>query len=331
MNPKDTTKINSGITEITLSAPSGIRMTLTNYGATLMRLQVPNSQGILTDVVIGLPRAEDYATPAYQKLNFCMGATIGRYAGRIFKGGFTLNTTFYPLGQEITLHGGKNGFDKQLWKVEEIQEGESPFALFSLDSKEGADGFPGNVKVFAKYQLVDRSLQISYTATTDAPTVLNLTNHSYFNLNGEGSVAGNRLYVNSQHILQTDERLIPTGRLLDVASTPYDYTQPTALEFEGHYGLDTPFVLGEGTLKASLYAPHAGIQMEVTTNQPAMVLFTPQDFPKMGLRNQTNFGHFPAICFECQNYPDAPNQSHFPSANLLPGEEYRNEISYLFN
>lgn len=296
-----------------------------------MRLQVPNREGIPTDVVIGFPNAEDYTIPAYQKLNFCLGATIGRYAGRISNGGFYLNNTFYPLEDTITLHGGTEGFDKQFWKVEEVNEGLNPFVIFSLESRGGAQGFPGNLKVYAKYQLIDHALQISYTASTDAPTVLNLTNHSYFNLDGTGSVAGNVLFVNAQQILQTNEIVVPTGQFLSVKDTPYDYSKPATLDFQGHYGLDTPFVLKDGTVKASLYSEKSGIQMEVSTNQPAVVLFTPQDFPKMGLRNQAGFGHFPAICFECQNYPDAPNQQHFPSAILLPGEAYRNEITYSFS
>lgn len=304
--------------------------TVTNYGATLMRLQVPNKQGELTDVVVGLPNAEDYTTASYQKLNFCMGATIGRYAGRISKGGVSIHHSFYPLENTITLHGGKKGFDKQLWKVEKVDEGTDPYVIFSLEDKEGTHGFPGNLKVYAKYQLKDYALQITYTATTDAPTVLNITNHSYFNLDGAGSVAANTLFINALQIVETDERLVPTGKLLSVSETPYDYSQPIHLHFEGHYGLDTPFVLREERLKASLYSPISGIQMDVRTNQPAIVLFTPQDFPKMGLRDNTMFKNFPAICFECQQYPDAPNQLQFPSTLLSPEETYVNEIGYSF-
>ncbi|MEZ4857952.1 MAG: hypothetical protein R2781_04005 [Flavobacteriaceae bacterium] len=211
------------VTTIQLKNNQGMSCTLTNYGATLMRLQVPNKQGELIDVVVGLPNAEDYTTASYQKHNFCMGATIGRYAGRISKGGFFIKETFYPLKNTITLHGGNEGFDKQLWKVEEVTEGTNPFVLFSLESREGAHGFPGNLKVWAKYQLIEHRLQITYTATTDAPTVLNITNHSYFNLEGIGSVNGNTLYINSNQVLETDERLAPTGRLLDVYDTPFDY------------------------------------------------------------------------------------------------------------
>lgn len=305
-------------------------MEVTNYGATLMRLQVPNTQGKLIDMVVGLPNAQAYTSPVYQKYNYCLGATIGRYAGRISQGGFTLHNTFFSLEEDITLHGGKNGFDKQWWKVEEIEKSGNPFVLLSLESNEGKHGFSGNLKVFAKYQLLENRLQITYSATTDAPTVLNLTNHSYFNLDGKGSVHGNRLFIHSDQLLETNERLVPTGRFLNVKDTPFDYTKPTKLHFEGHYGLDTPFVLNEGEVKASLLSENSGIEMQVTTNQPSLVLFTPQDFPKMGLRDNDSFTQFPAICFECQNYPDAPNQSSFPNSVLLPGETYVNEIGYSF-
>ncbi len=305
-------------------------MEVTNYGATLMRLQVPNTQGKLIDVVVGLPKAEDYASKKYQTLQFCLGATIGRYAGRISSGGFRLNNNFYALENDITIHGGRNGFDTQMWKVEEINKSGNPFVMFSLESKADNNGFPGNLKVFAKYQLLENRLQITYTAITDSPTVINLTNHSYFNLDGKGSVKGNTLYVNSDQILETNERLIPTGNFLNVKDTPFEYKNPKPLHFEGHYGLDTPFVLNEGEVKASLFSETSGIEMQVCTNQPSLVLFTPQDFPKMGLRDNDTFTQFPAICFECQNFPDAPNQPSFPNSVLLPGETYVNEITYSF-
>lgn len=319
-------------TEIQLNSPSGLKLDLTNYGATLTRLQVPDKHGVLTDVVIGLANVEEYTSEGYKKYNFCLGATIGRYAGRISGGGFSIGENFYELSHQdgVQLHGGKHSLDQQLWLVDQMEEGDTPFVLFSLKSNAGDNGYPGNLNLFAKYQLENNTLKITYTATTDAPTVINLTNHAYFNLDGQGTTHGNELYVNASRYLEVDERLVPTGRILNVEDTPYDYTEKTALHFKGHYGLDTPFILEEGKIKASLYAKHSGIQMNVTTNQPAMVLFTPQDFGGLKVRNSELFQGFPAICFECQNFPDAPNQPHFPSALLLPGETYRNEMSYQF-
>lgn len=319
-------------TRIQLISRTGLKLEVINYGATLTRLQVPDRNGILTDVVIGMPKAEDYITESYKNYNFCLGATIGRYAGRISGGGFSLKGQFFELLNQdgVQLHGGVNGLDKQLWTVSHVEKGDIPFVLFSLKSEDGDNGFPGNLKLLAKYQLEDNSLMITYTATTDAPTMINLTNHAYFNLDGQGTTHGNELYVNASRYLELDERLVPSGRILEVKDTPLDYSVPTELHFKGHYGLDTPFVLDDGKIKASLYAKHSGIKMNVTTNQPAMVLFTPQDFEGLKVREAGLWEGFPAICFECQNFPDAPNHPRFPSALLLPGETYRNEIAYQF-
>ncbi len=298
-----------------------------------MRLEVPNRHGNLTDVVIGMPTAEDYTKATYQNYNFYLGATIGRYAGRISKGGFHLNNQFISITNHegVQLHGGVNSIDKILWDVEDQGGGAHPFVIFSIEDKAGSNGYPGNIKLKAKYELTENAIKITYTAKTDAPTVLNVTNHVYFNLKGRGSTEGNELYINANHVLQVDERLVPTGKLIDVHHTPLDYTTEIPLHFEGHYGLDTPFVLEAEKLKASLYNAESGIQMKVFTNQPALVVFTPQDFSELKVRNHETFNRFPAICFECQNFPDAPNHPHFPSSVLLPGETYRNEIAYQFD
>lgn len=320
------------LTRNQLISPFGLKLEVTNYGATITRLQVPDRNGILTDVVVGLPHVEDYLSETYKNYNFCLGATIGRYAGRISKGGFSLGDQFFELSHtdSVQLHGGENALNQQLWTVDAVEEGAFPFIQFSLKSKAGDNGFPGNLNLIAKYQLENNILKIMYSATTDAPTVINLTNHAYFNLDGQGSTCGNELFVNAAKYLELDERLVPTGSLLDVKDTPFDYTEKTELHFKGHYGMDTPFVLNHGEIKASLYAQRSGIQMNVMTNQPAVVLFTPHDFGNLMVRNKENFQEFPAICFECQNFPDAPNQPNFPSALLLPGETYYNEIKYQF-
>jgi aldose 1-epimerase len=320
------------LTQIHLKNPSGLKLEVTNYGATLTRLQVPDKRGILTDVVVGLPKPEDYTTEAYKQYNLCLGATVGRYAGRISKGGFSIGKQFFDITHQdgVQLHGGVNALDKQLWTVDKVEEGETPFVIFSLKSNSGDNGYPGNLTLFAKYQLEKNTLKIEYTATTDAPTVINLTNHAYFNLDGCGSTKGNELYINASRYLEVDERLVPTGKVLAVEATPLDYTEKTQLHFKDHFGLDTPFVLDGGVVKASLYAKQSGIKMNVTTNQPAIVIFTPQDFGGVAIRDGGRFNAFPAICFECQNFPDAPNQPDFPSSLLLPGETYRNEMSYQF-
>jgi len=305
-------------------------MKVTNYGATLMQLLVPNKKEELINVVVGLPNAKDYASKAYQDYNFYLGATIGRYAGRVANGGFYLENNFYKLEEDITLHGGKHSFDKQIWKVEEIQESGKPYIIFSLESKERPGGFPGDLKVFAKYQILDNTLKISYSATTDAPTIINMTNHSYFNLDGAGSVLGNQLLINADYYLATNKQLVPTGELVAVKDSVFNYKLKTSLLLDGNQGLDTPFKLNPTTPKASLFSENSGIEMQVTTNQNCLVVFTPQEFPNMGLVDNYLFKKYPAICFECQNFPNAPNQNSFPNAVLLPGENYVNEIGYHF-
>ena len=320
------------ISTIILQNQCGLRMEVTNYGATLMRLQVPDKAGNSTDVVIGLPDAESYSKAPYQKYNFYLGATVGRYAGRISGGGFTLDNTFYEIfhREGIQLHGGISSLDKQIWEVLEVHQGDDPFVIFKTQSAKGHNGFPGTIAVFAKYQLQQTELQITYTATTDAPTVLNLTNHAYFNLNGKGSVAGHELFINASEILEVDERLIPTGRFLKTEETPYEYQKPNSLHFKGHFGLDTPFVLKKGVPKAQLSSKTTGITMEVETNQPGLVVFTPQDFKPLSIRDKSSYASFPAICLECQNFPDAPNNPNFPSSVLRPHEMYENHIRYRF-
>lgn len=305
-------------------------MKVTNYGATLMQLLVPNKKGELTNVVVGLPNAKDYASKTYQDYNFYLGATIGRYAGRIANSGFNIEDNFYKLEDDITLHGGKHSFDKQIWKVEEIQKTGNPYVIFSLESEERVVGFPGNLKVFAKYQILDNTLKIKYRATTDAPTIINMTNHSYFNLDGAGSVLGNQLMINADNYLATNEQLVPTGKLLGVKDSPFNYKEKIPLHLDANQDLDTPFKLNSSLSKASLFSEKSGIEMQVTTNQNCLVVFTPKEFPNMALMNNHLFNKYPAICFECQNFPDAPNQNLFPNAVLLPGETYVNEIGYHF-
>ncbi len=320
------------IKSIILEDPSGIRATITNYGATLMRLQVPDRNGKLVDVVIGLPKAEDYMLSSYHQKKFYLGATIGRYAGRISKGGFTLDNKFYPLvsEREEQLHGGPNSLDKQVWEVVSITEGANPSVVLKTHSPAGQNGYPATLEIFAKYQLSNNALHIEYTATTDAPTVINLTNHAYFNLNGTGSVANHILQLHSPSYLEVDSHLIPTGNYFETTGSQFDFRNPSKLEMLEQYPLDTPFSLkGEGP-QAILHSEDSGITMTVSTNQPCMVLFTPHDLGNIPVRNAHQYKRFPAICLECQNFPDAPNQPNFPSSVLFPGTTYRNTISYNF-
>lgn len=325
-------KISTSIAKVILRHSAGPKAELTNFGATLMSLNFPNKFGLLQEVVAGYDDPKYYTQPPYTNFNFCLGASIGRYAGRISGGGFELNGNFYELPTEdgIHLHGGNMGFDKQIWTIVEEHHGDNPYVIFRLLSSDGEGGYPGNLEVEAKYLLTEDSLFVTYSAKTDKETVVNLTNHSYFQLDDTGTVKGKTLFINSESILKVDERLIPLGSKKNIEFTTYDYRSPLELNFEGHNGLDTAYDITNATIAARLYSEVSGIQLEVETNQPCLVVFTPQKFPKLGLRHESNYGRFPAICFECQNFPDAPNQANFPSALLRPEETYRNEMRYRF-
>ena len=320
---------------IILKNKLGTQLALTNVGATLMSLVLKDKNGKPINVVAGLKDATAYASPAYQKSCVSLGATVGRYAGRISQGGFSLDGTNYRLENldGVHLHGGSEGFQNQLWDVDSQNDKTTSKAIFTLQSPEGAHGYPGNLNVRASYELTnDNELIIEYSATSDKKTVLNLTNHAYFNLDGTGSVANQLLQINASQILETDAQLLPTGNFIDLANTNFDYNKPTPVANQYFKGLDTVFVLnanGTNEPNVVLKSPTSGIKMQVSTNQKAVVVFTPPKFDKVKV-HPTNKAAFPAICFETQNFPDAPNKSNFPSAELSSGETYRNRTVYKF-
>ncbi len=289
-----------------------LRLTTLNYGAIIQKLLVVGKDGKETNVVVGFENPEDYL-----KDTFSLGACIGRYAGRISNGGFHLNGRRFELYQQdgVHLHGGKQGLGKRYWDHLEVHEGTDPFVRCQYKSPHMEEGYPGNLRVTVTYQLLKNTLKIIHEATTDRATVVNLTNHSYFKLDGAPTVEQLQLKLQSASFLETDHKLLPTGRILPVQDTPYDFTTKKAI---GKLQLDTPFCVNpsKGAI-AEVTSPASGLHMRVFTNQPAVVVFTPSAFP--------------AICFETQNYPDAPTYAHFPSALLRPGETYHNESDFVFD
>ncbi|MEO1486326.1 MAG: aldose epimerase family protein [Bacteroidota bacterium] len=312
----------------------GMELEVCNYGATLMALKILNKNEQLINVIVGLPKAEDYANSAYQKHNLYLGSSIGRYAGRISKGSFSLDGKKYPLEtkSEVHLHGGSSGFDKMYWDIIETKQGRSPSIKMQLQSGHMEGGYPGNVTVTVQYELLEsNALRIVYSATTDRPTVLNLTNHAYFNLDGEGSVSEQFLQINSGKVLELDEKKCPTGRILPCSQTHYDFQKKSPVKHVPSKGLDDVYVLSQKPFSASLISKKSGICMKVLTKQPAMVVFTPLHFPDIDFYQDTTYSLFPAICFETQNFPDAPNHPHFPNSVLKPGETYHNETVFDFS
>lgn len=297
--------------QVTISTPF-ITLILLDYGAIIQKLLVKDKNGKSTNVVVGY----DFATK-YLNDTACLGASVGRFAGRISNGSFELDRETYNLyvNKGVHLHGGKEGFHKKYWKFEEVNHGKEPYVTLSYLSKHLEEGYPGNLKTSVTYRLKDNELHIFYKATTDRATVVNLTNHSYFKLDNSESIDSHQLQLNCPDYLESFDNLLPTGELLPVKGTKYDFLNEKPI---GQKRLDTPYSIGLKTnVAAKLTSKLSGIGMEVTTNQPAVVVYTPLKFP--------------AICFETQNFPDAPNYEHFPSSILRPGQTYKNESRFTFD
>ncbi len=288
-----------------------IELTILNYGAIIQKLLVKNKNGKLINVVVGNDNPIEYLND-----DICLGACVGRFAGRISSKGFELDDKNYPLyiENDCHLHGGKEGFAKKYWNIDEVGHDKQPYVKLSYRSPHMEEGYPGNLTAMVTYTLVDNALCITHTAQTDETTVVNLTNHSYFKLDDEDSIDHYNLQLQCPEILETRENLVPTGKIISVKNTDYDFLMEKKI---GKIRLDTPFVVSSDTQKAArVYSEKSGIFMEVTTNQPAVVVLTSPVVP--------------ALCFETQNYPDAPNNPSFPSSILLPGESYHNQAIFKF-
>ncbi len=283
-----------------------------DYGAIIQKILVKDKEGNSRNVVVGYDYPSLYPTD-----KAFLGACVGRYAGRISKGKFELDRQTYPLFTEhgMHLHGGKEGFGKKYWTIEEVHRGKNPFVKLSYFSKHLEEGYPGNLNVFVTYRLVENTLQITHEAATDRTTVINLTNHSYFKLDDSESVNHYELQLNCSQMVETQENLLPTGNIITVKNTEYDFLNRKKIAGQP---LDTPYIINpDAATAAKVSSKKSGISMEVSTNQPAVVVYTPP--------------HFPGICFETQNYPDAPNQKNFPSSVLRPGERYLNDSKFTFD
>ena len=284
-----------------------------NYGAIIKRLRFRTGADTWEEMTVGLDEPEDYL-----KDTIHLGACAGRFAGRISGGVLQIDGEAYPLSNEegITLHGGVRGFGRRFWEIEALDsDPERPEIRMVYRSAHGEEGFPGNVEARVSYRLDANSLIIRHEATTDRPTVINLTNHSYFKIDRQPLISHYLVQLKADRRLETDSRLLPTGRLLDVAGTDYDFRKERSL---GDLKLDTPFVLVDGEHpSARIYSRVSGVRMQVYTDQPCIVVYTPGDFP--------------AICLETQNFPDAPGYGHFPSALLRPGDTYVNESRFVFD
>jgi len=327
----------------TLTNTNGLRAKITNYGAILVSLEVPDRDGNLADITLGFDALDGYlAGHPY------FGATVGRYANRIGKAKFELDGVEYKLAAnngENHLHGGIKGFDKVVWKPEDLWANDNEALLkMSYVSEDDEEGYPGNLACTVTYTLTkDNELKINYEAQTDKTTVVNLTNHSYFNLAGQGTgdILGHELTLNADKYTPVDEGLIPTGEIRSVKDSPMDFTLPMSIgsriEQVGD-GYDHNYVLNSGpdlsglALAARAYEPTSGRVMEVYTTEPGIQLYTGNflDGSLTGKAGKVYKKHY-AFCLETQHFPDSPNKPNFPSVVLLPGQKYTTVTVHKFS
>jgi len=325
----------------TLTNAKGSICKIMTYGAVVTELHVPDKAGKMADVVLGFDNLHQYI-----KESPCFGAIVGRFANRIAKGRFTIDGQTYTLAINNgpnTLHGGLKGFDKVVWMAESAEAPDGPSVVLTHLSPDGNEGFPGNLNAKVTYTLTDSDdLRIEYEATTDKPTTVNLTNHSYFNLAGSGDVMGQVIQLNASRYTPVDLGLIPTGVIADVAGGPLDFTQakPIGRDMariaEKTNGYDHNFVIDGGgksvVLAARAFDPVSGRTMEVLTDQPGIQLYTSNGFhgALVGKYGEAYPLHA-AFCLETQHYPDSINKPSFPSTILRPGQTFRSTTIYRFS
>ena len=322
-----------GVDSYTLSNGNGMEATFINYGATITSLKVIAADGTVTDVVLGFSDIDDYIDAFNLPSAPYFGSVIGRYAGRINNGTFSIDEKQYQLNKNHgphTLHGGNSGFGRSFWKMKQLQGGLNPSIKFSYTSRDGEENFPGELKITVTYTITENNeLLVDYKAETTKDTVLNLTQHSYFNLDGHSqSVSGQKLFVNSAKVLEVNENNIPTGDFLEVKGTDKDFNETG----NAPLSIDTSFVLEEGTKPAaSLYSEVTGLKMTVYTNQPSVHIYVGGNcFGSIQGKEGVSYHTTSGICFETQNYPDAPNHAHFPTSVLRAGEQYNHKTRFIF-
>ena len=331
----------------TLRNASGMEVSITNYGGTVTSVKVRDRNGKYDDVVLGFNSLDGYTSP----LNTAyFGALIGRYGNRIARGTFTLDGKQYHIPTNDgpnTLHGGNKGFNKRIWDVKDVSSSSEPALELHYLSRDGEEGFPGNLNVTVRYSVGPKNdLRLDYLATTDKDTVLNLTNHSYFNLEGAGSptVLNHKLTLAAGKYTPIDSTLIPTGSINSVTGTPLDFTRSTVIGerinsnneqlkfakgYDHNFVLDNPGDLGKAA--ARVEEPKSGRVLEVFTTQPGIQFYSGNflDGKIHGIGGPYRYRS--ALCLETQHFPDSPNHPNFPSTVLHPGEQFKSTTIYRFS
>ncbi len=332
------------VNEYTLANASGMTMKVINYGGIITSLTVPDRNGKLGDVALGYDTLGDYL-----KSNPYFGALIGRYGNRIAGGKFTLDNTQYTLATnngQNHLHGGFNGYDKVFWEISPVDAEQGPALKLSYQGRDMEEGYPGNLSVDVLYVLTNKNeLRVEYRAVTDKKTIVNLTQHTYFNLSGRSSdILAHKLIINADKFLPVDKTLIPTGEQRPVADTPFDFRQSTAIgaridqvdeQLKFGNGYDHCWILNrsvEGLNRAAvLYDEETGREVTVLTSEPGIQLYS-GNFLDGSLKgkNGVAYNFRTGLCLETQHFPDSPNRPEFPSVVLNPGEKYYSETIYQF-
>jgi aldose 1-epimerase len=339
------TVIDGGKTSLyTLNSGNGVTVQVTNFGGRVISIWTPDKNGKYEDISIGYENIDRYV---HNKGERFLGCVVGRYANRIAKGQFVLDSVTYQLplnNNGNTLHGGLKGLDMVVWNVDGVSDSE---IKFSYTSKDGDDGFPGNLTVNMTYSLTPANeFRITYRATTDKPTVVNLSNHSFFNLKGEGNgtVTDHVLTINASHTTPVDSLLIPDGEIVSLDGSPLDFRKATVIgeridsddrQLKNGLGYDHNWILdnktGEVALAATLYEPVSGRILEVYTDQPAIQFYSGNFFDgKVNGKSGKPIRYREALALETQKFPDSPNHPNFPSTVLRPGETYTHTCIYKF-
>lgn len=312
----------------TITNTNGMEVGITPLGAIITSIKIPEDNG-MRELVLGFDRLEEYFSEDYQAGYPYLGAVIGRNAGRISHSEFQLDSRKVQLTPNLDshhLHGGKTGFDRKFWNVEEIGDA---FITLSYFSGDGEEGYPGNVRTTVRYTLTKHNeLKVEFFAGTDAETVVNLTQHTYFNLNHDngGNILSHRLQVNADHYVPLSAELLPTGEILPVEQTSFDYRSPKNPDAE----LDLSFPLKDGSVAGILESPDCKVRMTVSTTQPVLHIYTGYYLPQVAAEGRKKLDKNAGICFETQGFADAPNHPAFKTTILKPGQNYHQETIFKF-
>lgn len=329
------------IYQYTLKNSNGMQAKVINYGATITDIITPDKNGKMGDVVLGFDSLKQYLG----RDNALLGAVVGRVANRIKNKKFTLDGKEYILGSNI--HGGPLGFDKKIWAIQELPGSKEVALKLTYLSRDGESGYPGNLNVIITYTLTNNNeFKLTYSATTDQPTPVVLTNHTYFNIAGTtDKVTNTELTISADQYLEADKDNMPSGKLLAVKGTPYDFTQPKLIgkditatdnQLTWGRGYDVTFALrnttGKLALAATAYEPTSGRVMQCYTTEPGVVVYTGNHFNERILgRGGKPFTQWGALCLETMHFPDSPNHSNFPNVILRPGETFSSQTVYKFS